>query len=613
MLKENKKYIYIIAVLVVIFSISYYFAIVEDKMKNVEEKRSNVDLNEKKEKDDEKNNEKQSFSENNLLSIKEEKNSYKTRTFLGEVFNDNTLDIFSNTSGKVLYSLGSEGDYINKGDLIVKVDDKYLLNDLDKANLQRESTKISLDKILNIKPDKEDFQKIDKNIEKIKSANEILEINIEKIKKDIILEKKNLDIENIELIIHNTEKQIKATKEDMELEINSTIDLLKSLYENDVEKYFVKNSNREKVFWYLIEDMSIEEEINNFRKVLEEETGRLMLKKEENESISFEEINSSIDIFFEYYDLLHHISFDILLLSDKDLVIIENKTEEGKKVLKSKKTIFNKYKISLDNLDNLISQNEKQIEKIKLGKDKVLLNLENSLQNIKNSILQNEKQIELLGIDREKIKRNYEVDLEDVDLSILNIKTSEQNIKTLKERLSDTSIYSPVSGKILVKNIDNESYINPGSFLMKIESDSMLKVKFYVPEEFLEYLKIGQEINIDEKIKARVIDIENRINSVNGKIKIEALLNKKNKNFYVGKIIESSVDYYESNNEKINIPLSAIFSNTKGENFVYALDSNKKVVKKKIRIEKYNQNEVEVEKSFFDDVEFIIKNKVLVD
>ncbi len=600
--KKNKILVYLF--LILLFSIILFFIFNKNNVENNNLKKENIN--------NIKNKKENIFSEKDLLNPFDNKNNIASRKFLGKIFNDNTFEIFSNTSGKVLYSPKREGEYIKKGDLVLKVDDKYLLNDLGKVEISKRSSELSLNKILNIKPDKEDFEKIDKNIEKINLAIENTKLNINKIKKDIEIENNNIDIENLNLSIENIENKKKRTENDIKVEINSIIDLLKNLYENDVGKYFVENSNKEKVFAYLIENQNDEEQLENFRFEIENKVNELMNKKKIGEKNDISKINNSVDLFYDYYDFLHHISFDILLLNKKDLAIIESKTENGKKILESKKIVLNKYFSVLEEFENSISKIEKQIEKTKSGKNKVLFSLKNSLKNLENSLEQNKKQIEIFEIDKKKIKLNYEVDVEDIELAKLKIDSSKKNVRTLKERLSDTSIFSPVYGKIISKKIEKNSYINPGSFIMKIESSDISKIIIYVPEDFLDEIKIGKKVLIEDEYIGNITDIENRVDQKNGKIKVEISLNKKIKNFYVGKIVDVKINFYKKN-EEIDIPLSAIFTDIDGNNFIYILDKEKKIKKIKIDFNKFENTFVGVKKSFFEKDWMIIKNKTLVE
>ena len=81
-----------------------------------------------------------------------------------------------------------------------------------------------------------------------------------------------------------------------------------------------------------------------------------------------------------------------------------------------------------------------------------------------------------------------------VDQAQANLAAAEAGVKTLSIQLEKTKVYSPISGVVLVKNLEEGELVNAGSQVMKIGNLDEVKITVYIPEDQYGMINFGQEV-----------------------------------------------------------------------------------------------------------------------
>ncbi len=154
------------------------------------------------------------------------------------------------------------------------------------------------------------------------------------------------------------------------------------------------------------------------------------------------------------------------------------------------------------NLNNLEAGNISQIDQASFG---VLL-AENQLENIKIKV---QSQIDSVKSQLDLAKMQY-------DNSLLAL-----------ESLYDSRVLiSPLSGTVTKKQFNNGDTINAGQLAFTISQTDDLKVVFFVEQDRINSLELGQEILVNSSL-ATISSLAPQADAVSKKYKVEALLSDK--------------------------------------------------------------------------------------
>ncbi len=81
-----------------------------------------------------------------------------------------------------------------------------------------------------------------------------------------------------------------------------------------------------------------------------------------------------------------------------------------------------------------------------------------------------------------------------LDQAQANLAASEANAKTLNIQLEKTKVYAPISGVILLKNLEEGELVNAGSQVMKVGNLDEVKIIVYIPEDQYGLINLGQQV-----------------------------------------------------------------------------------------------------------------------
>ena len=95
-----------------------------------------------------------------------------------------------------------------------------------------------------------------------------------------------------------------------------------------------------------------------------------------------------------------------------------------------------------------------------------------------------------------------EEDIEDGRAQVEQAKASLQLIET---QLSYTTLYSPLSGVLLVKSGEIGEVVNPGTSILTLADIENVWLKAYIPETDLSRIKWGQEVSVTTDLKPQKI------------------------------------------------------------------------------------------------------------
>jgi membrane fusion protein (multidrug efflux system) len=153
-------------------------------------------------------------------------------------------------------------------------------------------------------------------------------------------------------------------------------------------------------------------------------------------------------------------------------------------------------------------------------------------------------------------------------MAVNRVNTLSTDKEFLQVQLAKTTVRAPFSGRMGFKNISEGAYITPGDIIANLVQTNPVKLDFSVPEKYSNKIKVGQPISFmidgdDEKIEAKVIAIDPRIDEDLRTLKVRALAKNSNDRLLPGMFIRVEVPLEQE--RSIMIPTEAIIPILKGK------------------------------------------------
>ncbi len=315
------------------------------------------------------------------------------------------------------------------------------------------------------------------------------------------------------------------------------------------------------------------------------------------------------------------LAFLVSLLSSPKIYSQAEKDLVSVNVVKPKLFIFeNEIKINGSilaneqvNIASVVSEKIKEIrfkEGTNVKKNDVLVILENFEEQAK--LKQVEAELEESEINYQRAKKLF--DEGNTSRAILDKRLKEKKklqgkFEEIQAKINDLILKAPFDGVLGTKNFSEGSFLKPGDVIVGIYDIEKVKVKINIPEKYNYDIKKGQKFDA-------VIPSRNK-NRLTGRIfAVDPSIDRNTRTFIVLGIIDNNKENSLKPGMMVNIKI--IFKSKKSlsvpegsiipeddETFVYTIDNENKVVKKKVQIGKRKSGIVEIIKGI-DQSEIIV-------
>jgi len=242
--------------------------------------------------------------------------------------------------------------------------------------------------------------------------------------------------------------------------------------------------------------------------------------------------------------------------------------------------LYNTVNSSLQSAENTLNN----LSTIELSQEKERIALKNNIQGTQNQLNNAEisynNALVSLNSARESKKQQILSAQSQVDSALGQLNLSQ-------EQLADLTISAPISGQITSKNVEVGAELNPGQVIASISQTNNVKVVINLPSEDIYQINLGQEVIINQDIKAKITNIAPSANEQTKKVEVEILVDNKNKKLIPGTFVDVMIKKNNKNSVKsgvIMIPLEAL-TITQTENYVYLVklnENNELTAKKQI-------------------------------
>jgi len=162
-----------------------------------------------------------------------------------------------------------------------------------------------------------------------------------------------------------------------------------------------------------------------------------------------------------------------------------------------------------------------------------------------------------------------------VDASLADFKSKEAQVSQQNNIIAKKIVRAPFSGKLGISAINEGQYLNPGDVIVTLQSLDPIYVDFFVPQQALEDLKLGQTIALttdsypDKKYPGKITAIDPKIDPKTRNLHVQATLDNAHDELLPGMFV--SLDILTADPKPyLTLPQTAISFNTYGE-VVYLL------------------------------------------
>ena len=166
-----------------------------------------------------------------------------------------------------------------------------------------------------------------------------------------------------------------------------------------------------------------------------------------------------------------------------------------------------------------------------------------------------------------------------LDTDRTNLDAANAQVAAQQATMDEKIVRAPFSGRLGIRQVDLGQYLQPGTAIVTLEQLNPLFVDFYLPQQTLSHLEVGQvvDVGIDaypgQSYKAKIVAIGATVDSATRSIAVRALLENDKLRLRPGMFASIAVETGQPMPE-VTLPQTAIAYNSYGDT-VYVLKHGK--------------------------------------
>lgn len=193
-------------------------------------------------------------------------------------------------------------------------------------------------------------------------------------------------------------------------------------------------------------------------------------------------------------------------------------------------------------------------------------------------------QVELAKITYERDKRQYAahaVSKQTLDTDEWNLKNLQAQVEQQAATVEKKTIRAPFTGHIGINNVNPGQYLNVGDAVTTLQALDPIYADFYLPQQNLSQLKLGQQVSIVTDtfpnliFRGKITTIQPTVDPATRNVEVEATIANPSFSLKPGMFANAEVDT-EVPQTFLTLPQSAISFNPYGEIVYLVKDSGKK-------------------------------------
>ncbi len=162
-----------------------------------------------------------------------------------------------------------------------------------------------------------------------------------------------------------------------------------------------------------------------------------------------------------------------------------------------------------------------------------------------------------------------------IDTDVSTLKGAKAQVAAQQALIEEKIVKAPFAGRLGIRQVDLGQYLAAGTTVVTLQALDPMLIDFYVPEQALQHLKVGQSATatVDtypgESFKGTVESINSKVDNASRNVQIRASFKNADKRLVPGMFANVAIDSGDSSTE-ITLPQTCITYNPYGDT-VYVL------------------------------------------
>ncbi len=170
-----------------------------------------------------------------------------------------------------------------------------------------------------------------------------------------------------------------------------------------------------------------------------------------------------------------------------------------------------------------------------VGKGTVIARINDA--DLQAQLKKSEVQLEIAELSEQRLRKLLAVNgvnQADYDLALNQVNSLKADMEITKALIEKTVVTAPFTGRVGLRQISNGAFVTTSTIIATMQEANQLKVDFNVPEEYIEYVKIGTTVDVavdkgdGTLIQARIIATEPQVDVTSRNITVRGVLSKNN-------------------------------------------------------------------------------------
>lgn len=190
---------------------------------------------------------------------------------------------------------------------------------------------------------------------------------------------------------------------------------------------------------------------------------------------------------------------------------------------------------------------------------------------------------ELARITYERDRLQYKVKAvskQQVDSDEQNLKSTRAQVAQQAATVNKLTVRAPFTGRLGISKVNPGQYLNPGDQVVTLQQLDPIYVDFYLPQQMLAQLKVGQEVTVTadpfpgRKYRGKITTINPLVDTSTRNIEVEATVSNSRVELTPGMFASVEIQTAEVQSY-LTLPQSAITFNPYGDIVYIVKDQNK--------------------------------------
>ncbi|RTE85706.1 MULTISPECIES: efflux RND transporter periplasmic adaptor subunit [Gammaproteobacteria] len=195
------------------------------------------------------------------------------------------------------------------------------------------------------------------------------------------------------------------------------------------------------------------------------------------------------------------------------------------------------------------------------------------------------------------------------------VEQTSAELEVARSRLAEMTIYAPFAGRVGLREVSIGSLVRPGDVITTLDALDPIYVDFSVPEVYLPSLLPGQRVGAksaayEQRIfEGEIVSLASRVDPVTRSIQVRAAIDNESRELRPGMLLQ--VELERNVEQVLMVPESAVVP-VRASHYVYALDSENRVVMTEVEVGRRQPGWVEVLSGVTTDDIIVVEGTVRV-